>query len=332
MEKRPLGKSGLLLSPVAFGAWAIGGWMWGGSDRKDSLRAVEACLDHGISSLDTAPIYGFGLSEEVVGEAIRGKRDRFEILTKAGMRWEGTRGEYFFTTRDNGGRQRDIYKYSGKDSLIAECEESLKRLGTDYIDLYQIHWPDYTTPIEEAMEAFRVLLEQGKIRAAGVSNYSVEQMDRASTVLPLTSNQVPYSMVRREIEQDVVPWCVEHQCGILAYSPLQRGLLTGKITPDYTFEPGDSRPDTPHFRPGNLKRINGFLDELLPVAEEKHATLSQLAIAWTLRQPGITVALVGARTEQQVGQNAGAMQVELSDDELTWINEKLENLVLDLEE
>ena len=332
MEKRPLGKSGLLLSPVAFGAWAIGGWMWGGSDRKDSLRAVEACLDHGISSLDTAPIYGFGLSEEVVGEAIRGKRDRFEILTKAGMRWEGTRGEYFFTTRDNSGRQRDIYKYSGKDSLIAECEESLKRLGTDYIDLYQIHWPDYTTPIEEAMEAFRVLLEQGKIRAAGVSNYSVEQMDRASTVLPLTSNQVPYSMVRREIEQDVVPWCVEHQCGILAYSPLQRGLLTGKITPDYTFEPGDSRPDTPHFRPGNLKRINGFLDELLPVAEERHATLSQLAIAWTLRQPGITVALVGARTEQQVRQNAGAMQVELSDDELTWINEKLENLVLDLEE
>jgi aryl-alcohol dehydrogenase-like predicted oxidoreductase len=306
--------------------------MWGGSDRKDSLRAVEACLDHGISSLDTAPIYGFGLSEEVVGEAIRGKRDRFEILTKAGMRWEGTRGEYFFTTRDNSGRQRDIYKYSGKDSLIAECEESLKRLGTDYIDLYQIHWPDYTTPIEEAMEAFRVLLEQGKIRAAGVSNYSVEQMDRASRVVPLTSNQVPYSMVRREIEQDVVPWCVEHQCGILAYSPLQRGLLTGKITADYTFEPGDSRPDTPHFRPGNLKRINGFLDELLPVAEERHATLSQLAIAWTLRQPGITVALVGARTEQQVRQNAGAMQVELSDDELTWINEKLENLVLDLEE
>lgn len=331
MEKRALGKSGLLLSPVAFGAWAIGGWMWGGSDKKESLRAVEACLDHGISSLDTAPIYGFGLSEEVVGEAIKGKRDRFEILTKSGMRWEGTRGEYFFTTKDNRGIECDIYKYSGKDSLIAECEESLKRLGTDYIDLYQIHWPDHTTPIEEAMEAFRILLEQGKIRAAGVSNYSVEQMERASTVVPLSSNQVPYSMVRREIEQDVVPWCLEHQCGILAYSPLQRGILTGKITPDYKFEPGDSRPDTPHFKPENLIRINEFLDELKPLAEEKHATLSQLVIAWTLRQPGIAVALVGARTEQQVEQNAGAMQVELSDEELNRINRKLEKLDLDLE-
>ena len=331
MEKRALGKSGLLLSPVAFGAWAIGGWMWGGSDKKESLRAVEACLDHGISSLDTAPIYGFGLSEEVVGQAIKGKRDRFEILTKSGMRWEGTRGEYFFTTRDNRGIERDIYKYSGKDSLIEECEESLKRLRTDYIDLYQIHWPDHTTPIEEAMEAFRILLEQGKIRAAGVSNYSVEQMERASTVVPLSSNQVPYSMVRREIEQDVVPWCLEHQCGILAYSPLQRGILTGKITPDYKFEAGDSRPDTPHFKPENLKRINEFLDELLPLAGEKQATLSQLVIAWTLRQPGIAVALVGARTEQQVEQNAGAMQVELSDEELTRINQMLEKLDLDLE-
>jgi aryl-alcohol dehydrogenase-like predicted oxidoreductase len=157
-------------------------------------------------------------------------------------------------------------------------------------------------------------------------------MDRASAVVSLSSNQVPYSMVRREIEQDVVPWCLDHQCGILAYSPLQRGILTGKITPDYTFEEGDSRPDTPHFRPENLKRINEFLEELLPVAREKHASLSQLAIAWTLRQPGITVALVGARTEQQVGQNAGAMHVELSDVELAWINEKLENLDLDLEE
>ena len=332
MEKRKLGKSGLLLSPIAFGAWAIGGWMWGGSDRKDSLRAVQACLDHGISSLDTAPIYGFGLSEEVVGEAIRGKRDRFEILTKAGMRWDGSRGEYFFTTRDNSGKQRDIYKYSGKDSLIAECEESLRRLGTDYIDLYQIHWPDHTTPIEEAMEAFRILLEQGKIRAAGVSNYSVDQMDRASKVVTLSSNQVPYSMVRRDIEQDVVPWCLEHHCGILAYSPLQRGILTGKITPDYTFEPGDSRPDTPHFRPGNLKLINEFLDGLAPLAREKQATLSQLVIAWTLRQPGITIALVGARTEQQVGQNAGAMQIELSEDELSRINQKLEKLELDLED
>jgi aryl-alcohol dehydrogenase-like predicted oxidoreductase len=331
MEKSALGKSGMLVSPIAFGAWAIGGWMWGGSDKKDSLRAIHACLDHGISSLDTAPIYGFGQSEKVVGEAIKGNRDSYEILTKAGMRWEGKKGEFFFTTNDNSGVQRDIYNYSGRESIIAECEESLKRLGTDYIDLYQIHWPDHTTPIEEAMEAFRILMEQGKIRAAGVSNYSVEQMEQASTVVDLSSNQVPYSMVRREIEQDVVPWCLDNNCGILAYSPLQRGLLTGKITPDYPFAPGDNRPETPHFRINNLIRINKFLEKITPLAQEKGATLSQLVIAWTLRQPGITVALVGARTEEQVKQNAGALEVQLSDNEMDIISQKLEKLKLDLD-
>jgi len=330
MEKKALGNSGLQVSPIVFGAWAIGGWMWGGADKKDSMRAIHSCLDHGISSLDTAPIYGFGYSEKLVGEAIKGKRDSYEILTKAGMRWEEKKGEYFFTTNDNSGIQRDIYTYSGRDSIIAECEDSLKRLGTDYIDLYQIHWPDKTTPIEEAMEAFRILMEQGKIRAAGVSNYSVEQMERAKSVVELASNQVPYSMVRRDIEQDVVPWCLENNCGILAYSPLQRGLLTGKITPDYPFAPGDSRPETAHFKINNLIQTNKFLDKIAPLAEEKGATLSQLVIAWTLRQPGITVALVGARNEEQVKQNAGAIELHLSDKEMDTINQSLEKLRLEL--
>jgi aryl-alcohol dehydrogenase-like predicted oxidoreductase len=330
MEKRKLGKSALPVSPIAFGAWAIGGWMWGGADNKDSLKAIHACLDHGISSIDTAPIYGFGLSEELVGEAIKGKRDRYEILTKCGMRWEGTRGKYFFTSNDNNGVQREIYTYSGRESIITECEDSLKRLSTDYIDLYQVHWPDETTPIEEAMEAFRVLMEQGKIRAAGVSNYSVDQMNRASSVVDLTSNQVPYSMVRRDIEADVIPWCLENNCGILAYSPLQRGLLTGKITPDYPFSPGDSRPETPHFKINNLIKTNNFLDKIKPLALEKNCTLSQLVIAWTLYQPGISVALVGARTEDQVKQNAGALEVQLSADELEGINKHLDALELDL--
>ncbi len=330
MEKRSLGLAALPVSPIAFGAWAIGGWMWGGSDKKDSLRAIHVCLDLGITSIDTAPIYGFGHSEELVGEAIKGKRDRYEILTKCGMLWEGKKGGHFFTTNDNSGVQREIYTYSGRESIIAECEDSLRRLGTDYIDLYQVHWPDSTTPIEEAMEAFRILMEQGKIRAAGVSNYSVEQMEQASSVVELSSNQVPYSMVRREIEQDVVPWCLDNTCGILAYSPLQRGLLTGKITPDYPFAPGDSRPETPHFKVNNLIETNKFLDEIRPLAEEKGATLSQLVIAWTLCQPGITVALVGARTEEQVKQNAGALDVQLSADEVDMINKKLEKLNLDL--
>ncbi len=181
------------------------------------------------------------------------------------------------------------------------------------------------------MEAFRILMEQGKIRAPGVSNYSVEQMEQASSVVELSSNQVPYSMVRREIEQDVLPWCLDNNCGILAYSPLQRGLLTGKITPDYPFAPGDSRPETPHFKVNNLIHTNKFLDQIRPLAEEKGATLSQLVIAWTLYQPGITVALVGARTEQQVVQNAGALEVKLSAEEVDIINQKLEKLQLDLD-
>ena len=214
---------------------------------------------------------------------------------------------------------------------MREIKRSLERLGTNYIDLYQIHWPDSSTPIEEAMEAFNILLKQGKIRAAGVSNYSVEQMATASGVVELSSNQVPYSMVRREIEEDVVPWCLENDCGILAYSPLQRGLLTGKITPDYSFAPGDSRPETPHFKINNLIRTNKFLEKIKPLAEEKGATLSQLVIAWTLLQPGITVALVGARTEEQVKQNAGAFEVKLSVDEVELINKELDKLQLDLE-
>ena len=331
MKKRKLGKSGIEVSPIALGAWAIGGWMWGGSDRKESIRAIHACLDHGITSIDTAPIYGFGHSEAVLGEAIKGHRDLYEILTKAGMRWEDTEGEYYFTTRDNDGNNRDIYKYSGRDSIIRECEESLERLGTDYIDLYQIHWPDLTTPIEEPMEAFRILLEQGKIRAAGVSNYSVDQMQKASNVVELSSNQVPYSMVRREIEDEIVPWCVENDCGILAYSPLQRGLLTGKITPDYPFAPGDSRPELAHFKINNLIKTNQFLDTISPLAEEKGATLSQLVIAWTLQQPGITVALVGARNEEQVRMNAGSVTVGLSADEIELINGHLDGLELELD-
>jgi len=305
--------------------------MWGGSDRKESIGAIHACLDQGISTIDTAPVYGFGQSETILGEAIKGRRDKYEILTKCGLKWEGTKGEFHFTTRDNDGKVRDLYKYSGRDSLIKECEESLKRIGTDYIDLFQTHWPDNTTPMEEAMEAFDILLKQGKIRAAGVSNYSLDQMKRASSAVQISSNQLAYSMVRREIEEDIVPWCLENNCGILAYSPLQRGLLTGKITPDYPFSPGDSRPETPHFKINNLIKTNKFLEVLKPVAEGKGATLAQLVIQWTLMQPGITVALVGARNAEQVEQNAGSMNITLSPEEIGFIDAELSKLDLELD-
>jgi aryl-alcohol dehydrogenase-like predicted oxidoreductase len=247
------------------------------------------------------------------------------------MRWESSQGEYYFNTHDNDGNKREVYKYSGRDSIIAECEDSLRRLGTDYIDLYQIHWPDLTTPIEEPMEAFQMLLDQGKIRAAGVSNYTLDQLKLADSSVLLSSNQLPYSMVRREIEEDIVPWCLENDCGILAYSPLQRGLLSGKITSDYAFAPGDSRPDTPYFKKNNRALTNQFLEQIRPIAKEKGATLSQLVIAWTLRQPGITVALAGARNETQVRENAAAAEVELSESELGFISSLLDDLGATLE-
>ncbi len=330
MKKIKLGKTDIELSPVALGAWAIGGWMWGGNEKKDSIRAIQACKDQGITSIDTAPIYGFGFSEEVVGEAIAGNRHQYEIMTKAGMRWDDTKGVHYFTTQNNEGGSCEVYKYSGKESVIAECEGSLKRLRTDYIDLYQIHWPDESTPIEETMEALQHLKDQGKIRAAGVSNYSLDQMKQAASLIELASNQLPYSMIRRDIEDDIVPWCVENDCGILAYSPLQRGLLTGKIGPETTFAPGDSRPGLPHFKPVNLVKTNRFLDTIRPLALEKGVTLSQLVIRWTLQRPGISVALVGARNEAQVKQNAVAARFVLSREELERINQSLEQLILDL--
>lgn len=330
MNKRVLGSSDLELSPIAFGAWAIGGWMWGGNEKRDSIRAIQACLDQGISSIDTAPIYGFGLSEEIVAEAIAGKRHQYEIMTKAGMRWDDTRGVHYFSTTNNEGKSCEVYKYSGKESVLAECERSLSRLACDYIDLYQIHWPDESTPIEETMEALQILMDQGKIRAAGVSNYSLDQMKEAASNISLASNQLPYSMVRRDIEDDIVPWCLENDCGILAYSPLQRGLLTGKINPETTFAAGDSRPSLPHFQKDNVIETNNFLDSIRPLALDKGVSLSQLVIRWTLQRPGITVALVGARNEEQVKQNAAAAHFDLSPEEMESINTSLEKVRLDL--
>ncbi len=330
MEYRKLGKSEVSVTSITFGAWAIGGWMWGGADDKDAVDAMETAIDHGVTSIDTAPVYGFGHSEKLVGKAIKGKRDKVQILTKYGMRWTGNKGQFYFKSKNNEGQPVDIYRYSGKESIIKECEESLKRLGTDYIDLYQAHWPDKTTPVEETMEAIEKLLSQGKIKAAGVCNYSVELLDRANNALIQAVDQVPYSMVQRNIENDLVPYCIQNNIGILAYSPLQRGLLTGKITEDYKFGPGDSRPATAHFRKANIKNVNQFLKEIKPIADGHDATLAQLALNWTIHQPGISAALAGARNAQQVKDNVGAIQFTLTEEEMNIINQKIEALELDL--
>lgn len=329
MEYKELGNSGVRASVITFGSWAAGGWMWGGTEQNDAVGAIRAAYDLGVTSIDTAPIYGMGLSEEIVGEAIKGlPRDKVQILTKFGMRWDlpTPQGDFGFKTKDNSGHDLDVYKYAAPESIIRECEDSLRRLGTDYIDLYQIHWPDVTTPINETMEAVAKLVQQGKVRAVGVSNYSAAQMAEAERTVPLASNQVPYSMVRRTIEQDVVPYCLEHNKAILAYSPLQLGLLTGKIKPGQHFDASDLRATHPLFKPEFVTRVNAFLDQIRPLAESKNASLSQVVLRWTLAQPGITVALVGARNAEQATQNAKAMDVKLSSEELDYITKELSKL------
>ena len=329
MEYRQLGQSDLELSVITFGAWAIGGWMWGGSERKDAIDAIKAAYNHGVTSIDTAPVYGQGLSEEIVGEAIQGiPRDKIQLLTKFGMRWDLKKGDLAFKSEDNSGIPIEIYKYAGKESIMKECEDSLRRLRTDYIDLYQIHWPDITTPIEESMEAVALLMKQGKVRAAGVCNYNVQQMKAAEKWVSLASNQVPYSMLERTIEKELVPYCIENKKAILAYSPLQRGLLTGKIKTDHQFAAGDHRPDTVFYKPENIKSVNTFLEKLEPIAKDKKASLSQLVLRWTIEQPGITIALAGARDAKQAIQNAMASDIKLSTYEIGLINQKLEELEL----
>jgi aryl-alcohol dehydrogenase-like predicted oxidoreductase len=319
----------LELSVITFGAWATGGWMWGGTERSESIKAIQASYDAGVTSIDTAPVYGMGLSEEIVGEAIRDiPRDKIQILTKYGMRWDIASGDLAMHSKDNDGKDIDIYKFASKESIVKECEDSLRRLGTDYIDLYQIHWPDKTTPVEETMEAVSQLMKQGKIRFAGVCNYDADLMREASKHINLVSDQVPYSMVRRDIETELIPYCLEHEKAILAYSPLQRGLLTGKMNPGHQFGNDDNRGSLHYFSNENLTRVNEFLNKIKPLADEKNASLSQLVLRWTVEQPGITIALVGARDAKQALQNAASMDFDLKPDEIKFINGHLNELEL----
>ena len=324
MEYQELGNSGVTVSRITFGSWAAGGWMWGGTEQNDAVGAIHASYDLGVTSIDTAPIYGQGLSEEIVGEAIKTlPRDKVQILTKFGMRWDLAKGDFAMKSKDNNGHDLDVYKYAGRASIIKECEDSLRRLGTDYIDLYQQHWPDVTTPVDETMEAVSRLIEQGKVRAAGVSNYSVAQMQEAEKTLNIVSNQVPYSMVRRDIEADVVPHCIEHKKAVLVYSPLQLGLLTGKMKPGQHFDASDLRNGHRLFTPESITRVNATLNKIRPLAETKNATLGQLVLRWTLAQPGISGALVGARNPEQAVQNARAIDLNLTFEELDYINKQL---------
>ena len=330
MQYRKIGSSDLELSVIAFGAWAAGGWMWGGTERSEAVKAIRASYDLGVTSIDTAPIYGQGNSEDIVGEAIKGiPRDKVQILTKYGMRWDVAKGDFAFKTKNNNGKALDVYKYAARDSIINECEASLRLLQTDYIDLYQIHWPDVTTPIEETMTTVKDLIKQGKVRYAGVCNYNAGQMQEAIKYVDVISDQVPYSMVKREIEAELVPWCLENNRSVIAYSPMERGLLTGKMQPGRRFSDGDHRAGLYYFKDENLKRTNAFLEKIRPLAEEKKATIAQVVLRWTIEQPAITIALAGARNADQAIQNAQAADVTLTTDEINFITGELNALTLE---
>ena len=314
---------------MAFGAWAVGGWMWGGAEESAALRAIRASYDLGMTTIDTAPVYGFGRSEELVGRALQGiPRDQYQILTKYGLNWETAEGEFYFDTTDNSGKALKVYRYAAAAKVIKECEDSLRRLKTDYIDLLQIHWSDATTPIEETMRAVAKLIEQGKVRAAGVCNYSTAQVDEALKVVKLASNQVPYSMINRGIEKDIVPQALQKGMSIVPYSPLQRGLLSGKIKPGHKFGEGDTRENNKFYTTDNINRTNTLLEKIKPIADDHNASLSQLVINWTTRQPAMDCVLVGARDEQQVKENVKALEFKLSDEEFKKITQAANEFTL----
>jgi len=330
MEYRQLGGSDLKVSAVTMGTWAIGGWMWGGTDERAAVAAIQQAVDVGMTSIDTAPMYGFGLAEEIVGKAIAGRRDQVQVLTKYGMRWDLQEGQFWFKTTTFEGKQVPVHRCAKAHSVIEECERSLKRLGVDVIDLFQCHWRDNTTEVEETMEAVAKLLKQGKIKAAGVSNFTVEEIDAARKVVPLASNQPPYSMVKRDTEAELVPYCIANNVGLVVYSPMQLGLLSGKLTMDREFTGDDQRRNSPYFRPDNRRKVIDFLEAIRPIADEHNATVAQLVINWTIHRPGITAALVGARNPKQAAENAKAADFTLTDQETARINELLDKLDLTL--
>jgi len=325
MTLRQLGSSELKVSPVFFGAWALGGWYWGRTDDAEAIRAIHASIDAGVHCIDTAPVYGFGHGEEIVGRAIHGRRGRVVLATKCGLRWDVEQGESYFKTT-HAGTTYAVFRNLRKDSIITECERSLQRLKTDVIDLYQCHWPDKTTPLEETMDAMLTLRQQGKIRAIGVSNFTPAMMEECLRYAPLASDQPEYSLLNRDIEKDVVPFCQQHQIGLIVYKPIMQGLLTGKVTLEWTFAAGDFRGHQPWFKPENRARVLGALEKITPIADAHHATLAQLVIAWTIRQPGITSAIVGARTPEQARENARAAHIVLNEEEDRTIRSTFEAL------
>jgi aryl-alcohol dehydrogenase-like predicted oxidoreductase len=303
-ELRQLGSSDLHLTPIGYGAWAIGGgnweFAWGAQDDDESVRTIERALDAGLNWIDTAAVYGLGHSEEVVAQALKNSPHKPYVFTKCSMRWDAN---------------RQIYRSLKAESLKEEIDNSLRRLKVDVIDLYQIHWPNPDVEIEEGWETLAKFMEQGKIRYIGVSNFNVEQMKRALKIAPITSLQPPYSMLRRDIEAEILPFCREHNIGVINYSPMVSGLLTGKMTAERIAQmPADDwRKRSPNFNEPKLSQNLKLVELLREIGKEHGVEPGVVAIAWTLRNPVVTAAIVGARRPDQVDGVLPAATFRLSD-------------------
>jgi methylglyoxal reductase len=325
MQYRTLGKTNMSASAVALGTWAIGGgpW-WGDSDDNQSIRAIHAAIDAGVTMIDTAPAYGWGHSEAIVGKAVKGRREKVILSTKCGLWWKDERGSSFFEMGD-----KHVKRCLLPATIVEELEDSLQRLGTDYIDLYHTHWqslePD-KYPIEDTMQCLLKLKEEGKIRAIAASNADLEHIRQYQAGGILDAIQPKYSMLDRAIEKEILPYCIAQGISALAYSPLEQGLLTGKIGMDQTFPEGAFRNNIPWFRPVNRRKVLAMLEGWTDLLVKYGCSMSQLVIAWTMAQPGITFVLCGARKEAHVKDNVGAGDLELEPGDLSRIRRDVEAL------
>lgn len=307
MQTRQLGNSDLQITPIGFGAWAIGGsgwaFAWGAQDDQESIEAINRALDLGVNWIDTAAIYGLGHSEEVVAQALKGRSEKPYIFTKCSMIWN---------------EKGEIGRSLKADSLRREVEDSLRRLNIDVIDLYQVHWPNPDEEIEEGWSTLAQLKAEGKVRYIGVSNFNVSQMRRAQQIAPITSLQPPYSLINRNVEAEILPFCEEQNIGVINYSPMQSGLLTGAMTRDRVanLPEDDWRRNSTEFQEPRLSRNLNLVELLRSIGERHGRSPGEVAIAWTLRLPAVTAAIVGGRNAKQVDGIIGAADFRLSEQEI----------------
>lgn len=307
--------TGMKVSRIALGTWAIGGWMWGGTDTNESVSTIHAALDKGVNLVDTAPVYGFGKSEEIVGKALKeyGRRDAVHISTKAALEWS-----------DAG-----VFRNSSRDRIFKEIEDSLKRLKTDYIDIYYVHWPDPLTPFEETAEAFRTLLEKGVIRAVGLSNFSPEQMDQFRGVAPVHLSQPPYNLFERDIEKDVAPYCRENNIALMTYGALCRGLLSGKMQRGMTFQGDDLRNIDPKYKEPRFPEYLEAVSQLEKLAQLKYGKdVLSFAVRWVLDQ-GVEIAIWGGRKPSQMESIPDVMDWRIDEEVKKEVDEILKMTVKD---